>query len=97
MKRHFATCLLAVKGTVLLRHGEIKSINMGAMTMGFRLKDPAWASGLRVGDRIKFAAEQKNGNLLVTWIQKIDRGRTERPPAWPREAAEGSGACKRPG
>lgn len=62
----------AAKGTVLLKHGEIKSINMGPMTMGFRLKDPALASGLKVGDKIKFAAEQKDGDLIVTRIQKID-------------------------
>jgi len=60
------------KGTVLLKHGEIKSINMGAMTMGFKLKDPALATGLKVGDKIKFAAEQKDGDLIVTRIQKID-------------------------
>ena len=57
---------------MLLKHGEIKSINMGPMTMGFRLKDPALASGLKVGDKIKFAAEQKDGDLIVTRIQKID-------------------------
>ncbi len=60
----------AAKGTILLKHGEIKSINMGAMTMGFKLKDPALAAGLKVGDRIKFAAEQKDGELIVTRIQK---------------------------
>lgn len=60
----------AAKGTILLKHGEIKSINMGAMTMGFKLKDPALAAGLKVGDRIRFAAEQKDGELIVTRIQK---------------------------
>lgn len=60
------------KGTVLLKHGEIKSINMGAMTMGFKLKDPAQAAGLKVGDKVKFAVEQKGDDLIVTQIQKVN-------------------------
>jgi Cu/Ag efflux protein CusF len=60
------------KGTVLLKHGEIKSINMGAMTMGFKLKDPAQAAGLKVGDKVKFAVEQKGDELIVTQIQKVN-------------------------
>jgi Cu/Ag efflux protein CusF len=60
------------KGTVLLKHGEIKSINMGAMTMGFKLKDPALAAGLKVGDKVKFAVEQKGDELIVTQIQKVN-------------------------
>jgi Cu(I)/Ag(I) efflux system periplasmic protein CusF len=60
------------KGTVLLKHGEIKSINMGAMTMGFKLKDPALAAGLKVGDKVKFAVEQKGDELIVTQMQKVN-------------------------
>jgi Cu(I)/Ag(I) efflux system periplasmic protein CusF len=59
------------KGTILLKHGEIKSINMGAMTMGFRLKDPSMAADLRAGDKVKFAVEQKGDDLLVTQIRKV--------------------------
>lgn len=61
----------AAKGTVLLKHGEIKSIGMGAMTMGFKLKDPAWANTLKVGDKVRFAVEQEGEDLVVTQIQKI--------------------------
>jgi Cu/Ag efflux protein CusF len=60
------------KGMVLLKHGEIKSINMGAMTMGFKLKDPALATGLKVGDKVKFAVEQKGDELIVTQMRKVD-------------------------
>jgi Cu/Ag efflux protein CusF len=59
------------KGTILLKHGEIKSINMGAMTMGFKLKDPSLATGLQVGDKVKFAVEQQGETLIVTKIQKV--------------------------
>lgn len=61
----------AAKGTVLLKHGEIKSIKMGAMTMTFKLKEPALATGLQVGDKVKFAAEQKGDQLIVTRIERV--------------------------
>jgi Cu/Ag efflux protein CusF len=62
----------AAKASVLLKHGPIPSINMGAMTMGFRLKAPALAAGLKVGDKVRFAAEQEDGELIVTQTQKVD-------------------------
>lgn len=61
----------AAKGTILLKHGEIRSINMGAMTMGFKLKDPALAAGLQAGDKVKFAVEQQGEQLIVTKIEKV--------------------------
>jgi Cu/Ag efflux protein CusF len=60
----------AANGVVLLRHGEIRSLNMGAMTMSFRLKDPAMASQLKVGDKVRFVAEQQGETLLITRIEK---------------------------
>jgi Cu/Ag efflux protein CusF len=58
------------RGTVLLKHGEIRNLNMGAMTMAFKLKDPAMADQLKVGDKVKFTAEQKGEDLIVTSIRK---------------------------
>lgn len=58
------------KGSIVLKHGEIKSIRMGAMTMSFKLKTPELASGLQIGDKVKFAAEQQGGDLVVTRIDK---------------------------
>lgn len=58
------------RGTVLLKHGEIKNIGMGAMTMSFKLKDPAMAEQLKEGDKVKFTAEQKGDDLIVTSIRK---------------------------
>ena len=46
------------------------SLGMGAMTMGFKLKDPAAASGLKIGDKVKFTAEQQGETLIVTQIRK---------------------------
>jgi Cu/Ag efflux protein CusF len=58
------------RGTVLLKHGELKSVNMGAMTMSFKLKDPAMADQLKEGDKVKFTVEQKGEDLIVTSIRK---------------------------
>jgi Cu/Ag efflux protein CusF len=58
------------RGTVLLKHGEIKNIGMGAMTMSFKLKDPAMADPLKEGDKVKFTVEQKGEDLIVTSIRK---------------------------
>ena len=58
------------RGTVMLKHGDIKSIGMGPMTMNFKLKDPAMADQLKVGDKIRFTAEMKGDELIVTSIRK---------------------------
>ena len=58
------------RGAVLLKHGEIKSVNMGAMTMSFKLQDPKMADQLKEGDKVKFAVEQKGDDLIITSIRK---------------------------
>lgn len=60
------------RGTVLMKHGEIRSVNMGAMTMSFKLKDPAMAADLKEGDKVKFAVEQKGDELIITSIRKAN-------------------------
>jgi Cu(I)/Ag(I) efflux system periplasmic protein CusF len=57
------------RGTVLLKHGEIKNF-MGPMTMSFKLKDPKMADQLKEGDKVKFAVEQKDDDLIITSIRK---------------------------
>jgi Cu/Ag efflux protein CusF len=59
------------KGTVLIKHGEMKELGMGPMTMGFKLKDASLGAGLKAGDKIRFSAEQKGEELIVTRIQKL--------------------------
>jgi Cu/Ag efflux protein CusF len=58
------------RGTVVLKHGELKNLGMGAMTMSFKLKDPAMAGELKEGDKVKFTVEQKGDDLIVTSIRK---------------------------
>ena len=55
-------------GKVTLRHAEIKSLDMPAMTMVFVVKDKAMLDKLKVGDKIKFKANSDGGKLTVTEI-----------------------------
>jgi Cu(I)/Ag(I) efflux system membrane protein CusA/SilA len=60
----------AAKGTILLKHGEIRSLGMSAMTMGFKLRDPKLADGIKAGDQLRFSAVQEGEALVVTRIVK---------------------------
>jgi Cu(I)/Ag(I) efflux system protein CusF len=55
---------------ITLRHGEIKSLDMPAMTMAYRVRDPKLLDSVAVGDRVRFAAEKVGGNFTVTAITK---------------------------
>lgn len=58
------------QGKITLRHGPIKNLDMDAMTMVFRLQDPAQLKGLKPGDKVKFAAERVNGQITIVKIEK---------------------------
>ena len=53
---------------ITLKHEEIKSLDMPAMTMSYRMKDPAALDTLKVGDRVRFDAEKINGQYTVMRI-----------------------------
>ena len=55
---------------ITLAHGEIRNLDVPAMTMAFRIKDAAWLDKVQVGDRVKFSAEKIAGQYTVTVIQK---------------------------
>ena len=56
-------------GKVTLRHGVLENVDMPAMTMVFRIRDPAWLQQLRVGDKVRFVAERVDGNLTITALE----------------------------
>ena len=53
-------------GEVVIQHGQLDSIGMPPMTMAFGVADKAWLNKLKAGDRIRFSAEMKGGNPVVS-------------------------------
>jgi Cu(I)/Ag(I) efflux system protein CusF len=56
---------------ITLRHGEIKQLDMPAMTMVFPVKEPTMLDNVKAGDRVKFQAENVGGKLTVTVIEPV--------------------------
>lgn len=57
-------------GELTLKHGPIPNLDMGAMVMVFKVKDAKLAKGLKVGDKIKFHAEDIDGKLTIMQLNK---------------------------
>jgi Cu/Ag efflux protein CusF len=56
---------------ITIRHGPIKKFDMDdGMTMVFRALDPAMLTAVKAGDKVKFDAENVNGQFVVTKIEK---------------------------
>ena len=58
------------QGKITLRHGPIKNLDMDAMTMVFRVKDPAMLKNVKAGDKVKFQADRVNGQITIVEIEK---------------------------
>ncbi|OWV92739.1 hypothetical protein ATY81_16405 [Rhizobium sp. R72] len=54
---------------ITIKHEDLKNLDMPAMTMVFRMKDPALLEKLQVGQDIEFVAERVDGKLTVTEIK----------------------------
>lgn len=52
-----------------LKHGRIENLDMPGMTMVFKVANRQWLEGLKVGDKVKFAADNVGGALTVTAIE----------------------------
>lgn len=60
----------AAAGKLTIKHGPLENLGMDAMTMVFKVKDPEMISQVKVGDKIDFVAEEVDGALTVTKLQK---------------------------
>lgn len=58
-------------GKITLSHGPLAHLDMPAMTMVFRVKNPAWLSQYKPGDRVRFVVERQDGALTVTALQPV--------------------------
>ncbi|ARO30206.1 copper-binding periplasmic protein CusF [Rhizobium sp. NXC14] len=54
---------------VTIKHEDLKNLDMPAMTMVFRVEDPALLEKLKAGSNIEFVAERVNGKLTVTDVK----------------------------
>ncbi|RJG05412.1 copper transporter [Noviherbaspirillum cavernae] len=52
--------------SILLKHGPIENMHMGAMTMAFVVKDVAMLSKVKDGDKVKFSVENIDGVATIT-------------------------------
>ncbi len=58
-------------GKITIKHGPMKKFDMDeGMTMVYAVKIPALLSAVKAGDKVKFDAENVNGQFVVTKIQK---------------------------
>jgi len=58
-------------GKITLRHGEIKSLDMPAMTMVFTAAKPEMLDQVKTGDKVRFRATNQGGTYTVTEIQSV--------------------------
>jgi Cu(I)/Ag(I) efflux system periplasmic protein CusF len=56
-------------GKITIKHGPLANLEMPAMTMVFRVKDPAMLDEVREGDKVKFVASRENGALTIIQLE----------------------------
>ena len=58
-------------GKLTLKHGEIKNLEMPAMTMVFQVSNASLLDKVRTGDRVRFRAEKGAAGYVVTAIEAL--------------------------
>lgn len=58
----------SANGMVTLQHGPIPAIQWPAMTMGFKVADPALLKEIKEGEAVDFSLKPENGNQVVVAI-----------------------------
>jgi len=56
---------------ITLKHGDMPSLEMPAMTMVFQVKDPAMIDTVKAGDKVRFTAQKAGGAFVITEIQVV--------------------------
>jgi Cu(I)/Ag(I) efflux system periplasmic protein CusF len=57
-------------GKITINHGPIRNLDMGAMTMVFRIGERSMLEEVKPGDKVQFTADRVNGQITVTSIRK---------------------------
>jgi Cu(I)/Ag(I) efflux system protein CusF len=56
-------------GKITVKHGPLVNLDMPAMTMVFKVKEPAMLEQVKAGDKVKFTVEKINGAFVITALQ----------------------------
>ena len=56
---------------ITIKHGPLQNLDMPAMTMVFRVKDPAMLEQVKPGDKVTFEAEKEGGSFVVVKIESV--------------------------
>lgn len=56
-------------GKLTIRHGEIKNLEMPAMTMVFQVRDKAMLDQVKQGDKVRFSVIEEKGKMVVTELE----------------------------
>lgn len=59
-------------GKLTLKHEAIRKFDMAGMTMAFRVAEPAMLDAIAVGDRVRFVPDRRNGQFVITRVEKLD-------------------------
>jgi Cu(I)/Ag(I) efflux system protein CusF len=54
-----------------VKHGRIENLGMSPMTMVFRVKDPAFLTLVKAGDKVKMTVERIDGALTIVALQRV--------------------------
>lgn len=57
------------QGRVTLKHAEIRSMEIPAMTMTYRVKDKAQLESLKPGDKVQFSIDRIDSQYTVVAIE----------------------------
>lgn len=60
----------AAAARVTLKHERIKSIDMDAMTMPFKVAKDVALGGIKPGDRVRFVVATRSDHLVITALER---------------------------
>ena len=59
-------------GKVKIEHGPIDRLGMPAMTMVFKVEDPAQLEGLEKGSAVEFSVDNSSGGFVITNLKPVE-------------------------
>ena len=58
-------------GKLTIWHGDVPQLQMGPMTMAFRVKEAVWLDQFKVGDKVRFQYQRSSGGLTITASEAV--------------------------